>query len=337
MTNHYVMLNRIIVCFLFLLMLSCKTDPHQAIQSNDITGDTDIDAVTKAISKNTGDASLYYERAKLFYDRKNYDRAIEDLASSMKIDSISAISHHLLADVYLDYFQSRKALATMLRAAKLHPSRIPTLLKLCEVQYILKQYDESRKTVNNILKLDRENAEAYLMLGLNFKDEEDFVRAVNSFQTAVELDPELVDAWILLGDLYANNDAESAISFYDNALTVDPQSIAALHSKAFYLQNKDRLTEAITEYNKIKMIDKSYKDAYLNSGILYMEMDSVDRAFEEFNIMVGVAPDSHLAYYYRGLASASLGKVEEAKNDFNSSLNLKRGFQKAQEALERLQ
>ena len=330
------MLNRIIICLLFLSVISCKTEPKTVIPGAETTGDTDIDAVTKAISKNTGDAALYYERAKLFYDRKNYDRAIEDLASSMKIDSISALSHHLLTDVYLDYFQSRKALSTMERAARLHPTRIETLLKLCEVQYILKQYAQSKLTVNNILKLDRENAEAYLMLGLNFRDEGDFNRAVNSFQTSVELDPELVDAWIMLGDLYANNNEESAISFYDNALTVDPQSIAALHSKAFYLQNNDLLTEAIAEYDKIKQIDKNYEDAYLNSGILYMEMDSIDRAFQEFNIMVGVKPESHLGYYYRGLANESLGKLEDAKNDYTSCLNLRRGFKKAKEALERL-
>ena len=331
------MLNRIFICLFFLSILSCKTEPKHVVSNPDITGDTDIDSVTKAISQNTGDAALYYERAKLFYERKNYDRAIEDLANSMKIDSVSAKSHHLLADVYLDYYQSRKALSTMERAAALHPTRIPTLLKLCEVQYILKQYVQSKSTVNNILKLDRENAEAYLMLGLNFRDEGEFTRAVNSYQTAVELDPELVDAWIMLGDLYANNNEKSAISFYDNALTVEPENISALHSKAFYLQNNDRLVEAIAEYDKIKQINKTYKDAYLNSGILYMEMDSVDRAFEEFNIMVGVAPESHLAYYYRGFAHEAMGEIEKAKNDYTSSLNLKKGFTKASEALENLQ
>ncbi len=321
---------------LVILFIACHK-PGEKVEVSELTGDTDIDFATEAISKNTSNPDLYFKRAELFYDRTNYDRAIEDLKSAMVIDSLNPNYYHLLADVYLDYYQSKRALYTMEQVVKMYPERIPSLLKLCEFQYILKQYDKSISTINRIIKYDRENADAYLMLGLNFKEQEQFTQAINSFQTAVEMDPELTDAWLILGEMYANNGSKLAEQYYDNAINIDPTNIQALHTKAFYLQNNNRIEEAMDLYNRIKSIDRSYADAYLNSGILLLEQDSLQRAWEEFDIITQVQPNSYLAFYYRGIANEMMGKKEAAITDYQNAINLNSKFQKAAEALEAIQ
>ncbi len=327
---------RIILCICLLSFLGCKENNNSSIDLSEMTGDTDVDFVTKEISKNTGNPDLYFERAKLFYDRKNYDGSIEDIQSAMRIDSLNPKYYHLLADVYMDYYQSRRALFTMKELVKIYPERSESLLKLAEIQFILKKYLESINSINKAIKVDRENANAYLLLGMNFREQGNFKQALNSFQTAVEMDPELIDGWLILGDLYANNESKLAETYYDNALRVNPESIEALHTKAFYLQNEERIDEAIELYNKIKGIKRDYSDAYLNTGILYLEMDSVDRAFEEFEIITQVDPASHLGYFYRGIANEMKGNIEAAKLDFQSCLNLNSQFKKAEIALRKL-
>ena len=87
----------------------------------------------------------------------------------------------------------------MERAVALYPQRIATLLKLSEVQLILKQHNTALETIDRILRIDPQNPEAYFMFGMIFKEMGDTARAVNSFQEAVELDADLIDAWINLG------------------------------------------------------------------------------------------------------------------------------------------
>jgi len=169
------------------------------------TGNPAIDGLSVAIAENPNDPSLYAKRADMFYQNEGYDEAINDLQTALNIDSTNVDYLHLLADVYLDYYQSYPAINTMMKAATLYPTRIPTLLKLAEFQLILKQYDRSITTINEVLKLEQLNAEAYFMLGLNFKEQGDIDRAMGSFQTAVENNPDLVDAWINLGQLHAEN------------------------------------------------------------------------------------------------------------------------------------
>ncbi len=318
-----------------LFIASCKGDSSQKEIVK--TGDAILDQMTQDILDKPLKPDLYFTRAQYLYEQENYEQALQDMQKALQIDSIKADYYHLTADILLDYYQSDNALKAMQKAVALHPQRTPSLLKLSELQMILKQYDPSIKTINDILFYDPQNAEAYFMLGMNFKELNDIPKAINSFQTAVENDPELVDAWIILGDLYDQQKDLRAIDFYNNAVSVAPKNIQALHSKAFYLQNHGKIDEAISIYDQIIDIDLHYKEAHLNKGILFIETKNYENAYEEFNIVCKSNPVYPLGYYYRGVASQLKGDIASAKNDFQNCLNLNPEFQRAQEALKSIQ
>ena len=121
------------------------------------TGSALVKEITESLQKDPLNGDLYYSRAKIFYEKEMYDEAISDMAQAMRIDSVNVDYHHLLADVFLDYYKSRQALQTLERAAVLYPKRIPTLLKLSEFQVILRQNDEAFTTIDQILKIDPQN------------------------------------------------------------------------------------------------------------------------------------------------------------------------------------
>ena len=323
-----------------LLLLACKNDPKTITEPTAnvdyITGIPSIDAITAQLKGDPNNALLFAERARLFYENDAYDEAIQDLAFAMKIDSLNPDYHHLLADVYLDYVKSNLALKTMERAANLHPERIPTLLKLSEFQMILKQYPASMRTIDKILQLDPQNPEAYFMFGMNFKEMGDTTRAINSFQSAVEYEPDHLDAWINLGQLHAAIGGDLAEKFFDNALDIDPNNITALHAKADFLAQQDDLSGAIALYRKINIIDSQYDEAYFNAGLLYMELDSIAKAYQQFDIAIGTNPLYIKAYFFRGYAAETLGRIQQAKSDYQQALNLAPNYELAKEGLNRV-
>lgn len=324
----------ILIFSLFFLISACK----QNGEKKDRTKSTDpaLSELTTLIRNNPQDAQILYDRAKLYYSKEAYDEAIDDLVRAQKIDSIKPDYYHLLADIYLDYYKSYEALKTMQKVVTLHPQRIPSLLKLAEFQYILKQYDASINTLNDVFAVDRLEPEAFFMLGMNFRALEDMERAKNAFQTAVENDPELVDAWLMLGNIHEQENDPQALVFYENAILVAPESVEALHSKAFYLQNNNKFEDAIAIYKKINVIDPQYVEAYLNTGLLFLEMDSIGQAFEHFNILVNMDVANPLGYFYRGFTFEQGGDLEKAKLDYQQALKLAPDFKEAKEALELL-
>lgn len=319
---------------IIVLVASCKSDTSAVtVHADDDPAITELNAL---IDKNTNDASLYYQRAQLYYDKEKYDQAIADLRFAVKIDSLNPDFRHLLSDAYLNYGHIHEAEQELNEVLRVFPERIPTLLKMAEFKYINEDYDGSILTVNEIIRLDPQNAEAYFMLGMNFIALNDNTRAINSFQTAVELDSKLTDAWIYLGELYEEKKDPKALQYYESAVLSNPASMQAKHAKAYYLQNHKDIPGALELYRSIIVEDKSYSDAYLNSGILYLEMDSLNNAYEQFNLLVGINPTNYLGFYYRGIVNEKRGNKEAAIKDYTSSLNLNNNDKNVQNALENL-
>jgi tetratricopeptide (TPR) repeat protein len=316
------------------LWLGCKSDAPVAASKS---VNPEIDAITAEINKDPKNANLYFQRAQKYYDLESFEASLIDIKQAIKIDSLNPAFYHLLSDAYLDNFNSDEAIMSLYKVLKIYPNRVPTMLKLSELKYIIEDYDGSILVLNEILKTDKQNAEAYYMLGVNFKVLNDIPRATNAFQTATEMNSKLTDAWISLGEIYEAKKDAKAIKFYENAIISDPSSMPAKHAKAFYLQNQNKIPDAKALYREIIVTDRNYQNAYLNLGLLYMDEDSIDKAYEQFNNLASVAPTNHKGFYYRAMANEKRGKKAEAIKDLQSARNLKADDPKVAEALKRLE
>lgn len=323
---------KLLVFGLLLVFMACKSEKDKAATYHDAA----LDALTAAIKKDDKNPKLYFDRAKKFYEKEMYDLSIVDLKKAITLDSVNVDYYHLLSDVYLDHYNSKEAFNTLLKVLDLYPERVPSLLKMAELKHILEDYDGSLLTVNEVIRIDGQNAEGYFMLGINFKVLGDTTRAINAFQTAVELNSGLTDAWIMLGELYEAKKDPKALKYYESGILSDPSSMQALHAKAYYLQNNGDISKALGIYKQIILTDKSYEDAYLNAGLLYLELDSLDRAFEQFNILTGVAPTNYMGFYMRGVVQEKNGNSNEAKKDYESAYNLNKEDKKVFDALEKI-
>ena len=132
-------------------------------------------------------------------------------------------------------------------------------------------------------------------------------KALGAFQKAVDFDSDNKDAFIELGKIYTNKGNPVALKYFDNALQLDSLDFNARMAKAFYLQTKNQIKEAISEYKKILAIDPRYENALFNIGLLYLDSDSLDLAAKHFNIVVNEAPTFYKAYYYRGFIAEKQG------------------------------
>ncbi len=296
-----------------------------------------ITQINKAIKDSPNNSDLYFKRAQLFYESETYLDAIADLSKAVELDSNRFEYYHLLADVYLDSYKSFDALRVMKSTVERFPDNTSSYLKLAEFQHILKKHRDVFETVDKVLKKDPQNAEAYFMMGLSLKEINETNRAINSFQSAVENNPQLIDAWIILGQMYTELGDPLALKYFDNALLIEPENLDVMHAKAFYLNEQKDTNGALAIYKEMVVKDPKYKEAYLNSGLIYLEMDSLQKAIDNFDILLEVAPLTIAGYYYRGLTKELAGDLEGAKSDFKQALKFSPNYAKAQEGLQRVE
>ena len=322
------MIRKIFLAALLLSWISCSSpDNKKSAEQPESTG------LSQLIKANPDDPELYFERAKVYYQHEAFNAAIDDLNRAIELDASKPKYYHSLSDVYLDSYKSKKAIETLEKAHELFPDDIKTLLKMSEDYVILLDNESAMVCVDKIMNLDNQNAEGYFMMGMIFRNIGDKERAINAFQSAIEIEPELYDAWILIGQLHEDLGNEVAIQYFNSAIDLDPTNINGWHSKAFYLQNQDQIPEALEIYRKINKIDKQFEEAYLNAGLLYLSLDSIPQAYDQFNILVSVSPISYLGFYYRGIANEMMNKSSQAKEDYEVCLRINPSFEKAKKAL----
>ena len=328
---------------LSIFFVACGSDAS----SNNATGTTEettlpslnpeIDKLNIAIQESPEDAALYAERGQALWDVQGYDEAIKDMEKAVELSADTPEYYHSLANFYMDYFRSRKALKIMETAGMKFPERIPTLLKLSEFYLILKDYGAANRTLDRIQKVSPLNAEMFYMRGTIAEEQGKLEEAESAYRFATENNPDMVDAYLKLGDLTALTDPKTALKYYNNAIRVNPENIDALTMKAFHLSNiMNNLEEAQDIYRDLLKIDPKNKTAYHNSGLLYLDMDSLDRASIRFTEAIKASPTAVESIYYRGVTSELKGDVSAAKDDYERAIKMNPGFEVGKEALARV-
>jgi len=325
--------------FIFLILLTAcspESSPEPESTAPD-AGDPAINALNAAIIADPGNANLFAQRATMWYDKDNYDAAIADLQSALSIDSTNINYHYNLSDVYLDYYRSRLALRTLERAAKLDPDNVETQLRLAETQIILKQYEDAFRSLNEVTRVDPRNPDAYLLLSEAFLETGDTARAIKAAEEATQIDPDMTDAFISLGQLLFSQGLPRAGQYFDAAVAIDPEDPVSLHAKADYLRDTEQITDAINTYRQASLADRQYVAGYFNAGLLLMEMDSIERAYREFDLVIKNDPVHIRGFFFRGYASELLGNLAEAQRDYEVALRFAPDYELALGARDRVE
>lgn len=323
-----------------LFWSACKNEPKKIPEAYlELTTNPEIARFTQLIEQDPKNDSLYYLRAEAYYQLDGFDEALADLKMAMSIDSMKPQYYHLLADVLIDYARpndSKRAVDILTLAAQRFPERIPTLLKLSEFQLIVRQHSDALATLDRIFRLEPRHPEAFFMAGRIALDMGDTLKAIASFKKSVQHDAENADAWMFMGRIYLNQNNPLALQCFDNVLRVDSTNLEAREFKAIYHKVQGNFEQAFAIYRDIVRRNPDYSNAYFDMGTIYLEQDSLSKAYDHFNLAVKTDPLFVMAYYYRGLTSELMGNLEAARADYVQASKMSPNYPEPKEALERL-
>jgi tetratricopeptide (TPR) repeat protein len=301
--------------------------------------DPEISQLNAQIEADPKNAQLYYQRGRLYWEREGYDEAMADAIQALDLDSLQPVYYHLLADALIDYGRpndSKRALEVLEKACMLFPEDELTWLKTSEFYLIVRKYGEALQKLDHILQRDPQNAEAYFMSGRIALDKGDTLRAIKSLQKSVTIDAENKDAWIFLGRIFSNKGNVQALQYFDNALRLDSTDVQVKEYKAGYYKAKGDYKKAFDLYRGLVVEHPDYSNAYFDMGLMYLEQDSIQRAYEHFDRAVRTDPLFVMAYYYRGVASEAGGNLKSAIEDYQQAASMSPNLPEPKEALQRL-
>jgi CHAT domain-containing protein len=127
--------------------------------------------------------------------------------------------------------------------------------------------------------------------------------AIDSYDNALALNPELYDIWIDKGVIYANlGQWQAAISAWDKALDIQPNLYIGWFNKAIAHEKLGQPKEAILAYDETVTIEPNFHVAWYNRGLLLFAIEKYEDAILSFDYTLQLQPDYLEAWMARANA-----------------------------------
>lgn len=326
-----------LICALAIGFAACSDNKNGKASKDPVFGaNPKLQEVTGKISNDPDNAALYYERGVLLHKIEQDSLALNDFKKAVSLDSSKAEYFSAIGELMFEHKDISGSTVWFEKALKLNPKDVKAQLKLAKLFVYIKQYTTAFTHINTVLRQDVYNPEAYFLKGMIYKDLKDTAKAISSFQTAIQVAPDYKDAMVQLGQAYALKGDAIALTYYNNAFKLDTTDVYPLFARGVFYQDKKEYELAKAEYRNALLHNRNYLDAYLNTGYILMQQDSLDKALRQYDIITKLDQTNAEGYYNRGLCYELMGKKQEAIADYKQALVFAEEYILPKEGLKRL-
>ncbi len=145
----------------------------------------------------------------------------------------------------------------------------------------------------------------------------DNAEVVRFADNALKIDPNNAWAFLLRGVGHLNaGDNQKALVDIDNAIRITPNYPNALNNRGVANFNLGRYVESVKDYDQAIRLDPSYVTAYLNRGISKIQLAKYEESVVDFTESLRLNPEYARAYLCKGQSLFHLKKYQEALDAF---------------------
>ncbi len=344
---------------------------------------------------------VYANLGTLYAQQKQWQSAIDCYQQALKIKpDFTAIQRHLARCLkqqamavdtpkqQLEYLQQgqffkqqgdlKAALEAYSRAAELEPRRIETYRELVEICEGLELWPQAAQYCRKILELNSFNPTApadiqqpklddYLSVARSLAKAQKFEQAMTYYGRAIQQQPDLLDAYLELGELLTKSKAGSeaiavylqglkhsdspelyfrlgnlyklsqqlpqAAICYQKAIRYDPQHAVACHELGEVLSQQQKWSEAIPPYRQAIELNPDFSWSYNNLGYALIQLERWSEAITAYRKAIELNPNFPWSYYNLAEAYGKLEQWSEAVSLYQKAVELQSDLPSLQQKL----
>jgi tetratricopeptide (TPR) repeat protein len=266
---------------------------------------------------------VYRSRAFVYYAEKNYDAALDDVGKGLALVPEDPEFLKDLGEINIDRKAFSSAVDAFQKAAKVAPNDPGAHYGLARAYFALG--DSKNQAAEADLALERGVAfpgETFYLLGDGRQKQGDAKGAIDAYQKAINVKPDLRQAYINLAEVFRNeNRFNDAIAISKKALAqfgTDGDVYTAL-SEYYSLANRPE--DAVQAANAgISLLPNRYL-AYTNLCRAQNTLQKFNEAIIACNSALNLQPDDGETNYYLANAYVGLGRSVEATNRYAKAVS----------------
>jgi len=189
------------------------------------------------------------------------------------------------------------------------------------------KYQHAIESYNKAIELNPQYADAYNNRGFAYYLKGQHDRAIDDLNKAIEIDPGFVLAYINRGNAYDDKgQSDRAIEDFNKAAAINPNSALIYYNRGLSYHRKKQYDKALEDFNKAIILDPNDAETYYSRGLVFDDKQQYNRAIEDYTKASTLDPNHVKAYNNRGNIYNNEGLHKRAIEDYNMAIQIEPNF-----------
>ncbi len=280
-------------------------------------------------------------------DKKLLDAALLAAQSRYSLDRETSTS--MLATIYIDRNEISSAAQLLDNSVNEFPQsssshtwiRMKSELLLMQADSFATQglISEAESAYQASVSVFPNNWVAWRRFGwFSYNTLKDIQSAITCFKGEIDANAENGEGQFDLAQLYASErNIDSAIYWYEQAISIKPDRQDYLLTYANFLRNSQELSKAVEVYDHLLLTFPDYADAFYEAAIAYSQAQLPEKAIQSIKRAIELMNPPQLKYYLlAGTLYESNGDKNEALRAYENALTIDPNSSEALQAKARL-
>lgn len=231
----------------------------------------------------------------------------------------------LLANCYRMAGDEVKAHEAYRMAAKVDPQNLIAFSFIAAYYRTKNHLDSAQWAYENIARIRPDNFRVWNDIATLAMVKKDTAGSVEALRHSLEINGGVANSGALtaMAQIYLSQGRlDSAGSYFQRALALDPNSLSLLREMANIYLRQDSILQALPYAKRLSEISQDDRMATRLLGGLYIQLDSLDAADSLFNHLLATGDRNIANYYYLGRIAIVRKQYEAALPHFQSVLAL---------------
>jgi tetratricopeptide (TPR) repeat protein len=264
--------------------------------NGNIAPDTGIAACNRLIAsgkvKGAPLANAFTWRAVYFSRKGDIDRALTDADARIRLTPVDA-----------NAFQARANFWLMKR-----------------------DYERAIRDADDAVRLNPKDPDNWNTRGFAKQQAADYGGAISDYSQAIKINPKAAGFYSNRGNAWQlNANLSNALADHDRAVALDPKDATHWYNRAGARREAGQFEAALADAQKAATLAPKLPQAHAEIGLILRLRNDLPRAMAAYDRAIALDPNLISAYAARGLAHEAKGDINNAKRDFQTTLNIATG------------
>ncbi len=234
-------------------------------------------------------AASHLGLASISLENGQYRSAENHATTALRLDPSNLEGNKLLSEALFQQGNYREAYAQLQSAKNLDPLDPGLHLLLGKVAYARHMYRDAYASLTKARSPGASNSDVYLYLGLTLFNLENMEESESNLKLALFKNEREIKAWQALGRIYTKKkEWDKALDSFESALDLDPDDDISVLGASFVMMNNGRFEDAIERLEWLRSRTDPPPMTYYYLGHAYMRASMFKEAADAFKTFIEI-------------------------------------------------